>query len=684
MKRTPDNSLTRGATRSLASAPTFLTFAPASASTFLTFALAFTTFAFAFALLASASLEARAQGAPPPPVVVVVTGDESAGGAHQQKQQPAAQATPLPDGPKEGARTREARDASASGSIKGRVVGDAGEPVAGASVTLSPRGTNQQAYRAQRTVTDDEGNFTLTGLDPGLYSVGANSPGYFTDVDPSTNRPTIYRPGDAATVRLVKGGAVTGTVTDPQGEPLVSITVRAYRLRDLDGRTYGFGGYNFEDNTDDRGVYRIYGLPPGVYIVSAGSSGRGYYPGWASAYEGNVLTFYPSATRDTASELTVRAGQENAGVDIRYRDEPGRRVTGSVVLPAGSPPEAGVSVSLYYANTNTQAHTTFISPTSDTRAFSIEGVADGDYDAQALINTREGPLSAAAPQRVSVRGADVTGLRLTLAPLASVSGTLVVEQASAAERASEACKEQRASKLPQETLVTLAADRSALAKGQAASRTSAAREVAPDASGAFTLRAIEAGRYRVGARPFDEALYVRSIQLPAQAPAPNANAARAGAPAAAHASAAVAAPSRDAIDVRSGQQLSGVTVRLSEGAALLSGRVAVQEGAPAPPFSLMPVHLLPAERESADDPLRYFEATPDASGLFVFRNLPPGRYMLVARPASEPDAAGTPPRPAHWDAESRLRLRRDAEAANSPVELQPCQRASDFTLHFPK
>lgn len=580
------------------------------------------------------------------------------------------------------------------GTITGRVVGEGGEPLPAALVYVGQRG-GAQLNRSQRVAADEEGNFQITGLDPGLYNVIANIPGYVPDTDPSTGRAAAYRPGDTVSLRLVKGGVITGAVTDTQGDAIVALSVRAYRVRDLDGSPVTFG-YNpgVEDRTDDRGVYRIYGLTPGVYVVSAGTTSRGYFYGYVAAYGGDVPTFYPSATRDTASEITVRAGQENSGIDIRYRDEQGRSVTGRVEPPAGSQADPGVgfNVTLAYASTGIQAGISFVQPNSLT--FSFDGVADGDYDVQATAGGREGQTATSAPQRVSVRGADVTGLKLMLAPLASVSGSLYIEQAKAAERASETCKQQRPSMLPQETLVTLTADRPAPAKGQAHTRTSLSREATPDASGSFTLRGLEPGRYRLFARPFDEALYVRSVQLPAAAAAPQRATASGndqgpankpvGRPSAnAPAQAVRGTAPREGLDLRAGQQLSGVSVRLAEGAALLSGRVAAAEGSAPPPFSQLRVYLVPAERESADDLLRYFDATPDGSGAFNFKSLPPGRYLLIARAAPEP-TPDAPARAPYWDADSRARLLREAEAANSTIELQPCQRTTSFVLSLPK
>lgn len=580
-----------------------------------------------------------------------------------------------------------------TGTITGRVVGESGEPLPGALVYLGQRGAAQFS-RSQRVIADEEGNFQITGLDPGLYNVTANIPGYVTDTDLSTGRPAAYRPGDTVSLRLVKGGVVTGTVTDTQGEPVVGLGVRAYRVRDLDGRPFT-SGYNpgLEDRTDDRGVYRIYGLLPGVYVVSAGTTGRGYFYGYASAYAGDVPTFFPSSTRDTASELTVRAGQENAGVDIRYRDEQGRSVSGRVEPHAGlqSDPTVGFNVTLAYASTGIQAGLVFVQSTSLT--FSFDGVADGDYDVQAVAGGRAGQTATSVPQRISVRGSDVTGLSLKLAPLSSVSGSLVVEQSKAPERERETCKQQRASTLPQETLITLAADRRAPEKGKAATRTSLSREATPDSSGSFTLRGLEPGRYRLVVRPFDEALYVRSIQVPQSASPyrpspPNYNKGpldRSPGSSMALRDARYAASMRDALEVSAGQQVSGVNVRLAEGAAAFSGRIRIAEGYPPHPFSQMRVYLVPAERddERSDDALLYFEATPDASGAFNFKNLPPARYLLVARPAPDP-TPDSPPRAPHWDAESRALLRRYAEDAKTPVELKPCQRTTDFILRLPQ
>ena len=574
-------------------------------------------------------------------------------------------------------------------ALAGRVVGESGEPVPDVAVALTPRISGIRIGAPPATVGVDEGgNFRFEGLDPGLYDVFASLPGFVVETDPLTGRAFgPYRPGDNVTLRLVKGGIITGMVTDQQGQPLAAITVRALRVRDLDGGAL-LSPFNSsgEDRTDDRGVYRIYGLRSGLYVISAGGYSNSPVPFLGSS--GEVATFYPSGTRDTATEVSVRAGQEVGGLDIRMREDPARRITGTVEAPAGSFGEFGASISLTYASTNMPAGMALVNPNyTPDRSFSFDSIPDGEYELQAMVNARDGVTLASAPQRVSVRSADVTGLRLTLAPLASASGTLRFEPAAEAGRpVPESCKSVRASQFPQETLISAAAaDKTRATSGRVFSRLNVMQSTTPDNTGAFTIRALEGGRYRVSVRLFDEALYVRSIQTPTPAPSPQ-RAAGAQRPAAA--AAAAAATSRDVFDVKTGQQLSGLIVRVAEGAASLAGSVNAAEPAagatpvPLPSFSQLRVHLVPQERERAEETMRYYEAPIASDGTFVFKNLAPGRYLVLARPFII-EAGESAPRPAALDTNTRALLRREAESANTSVDLQPCQRTNDFVIRFP-
>ena len=415
--------------------------------------------------------------------------------------------------------------------------------------------------------------------------------------------------------------------------------------------------------------------------MRAAGSGAQSFCSRSSAYDGDAPTYYPSATRDGAMEVQVQAGQEVTDIDIRHRGERGHAVSGTVTgaFGAGDFGASGAAVSLRRADSAETEGFAYVVGAGETRAFTIEGIADGEYELMATSggDTDRGSGTASAVLRVSVRGADVAGLRLALAPLASVSGRVAFEPLSAADASRPECKGARPP-AAYETLVTVMRDAPTYSP---VGSYFGAPERAPDERGEFTLRNLSPGRYRPGLRLTDDNLYARSITRPAGANAPAA--AQPAASAAARAAAADLA--RAGISLASGERLAGVTVTVAQGAAGLRGRLAAADGAENPAGAWR-VHLIPAEAERAEDVLRYAETLALPDGSFAFRNLAPGRYHLLARPVPESELRREAAQRRHvaWDAAARAELRREAEAAKNPVALTPCQRAEDFTLRLPR
>src|SRR6185295_20223156 len=209
-----------------------------------------------------------------------------------------------------------------TGAITGHVVNENGQPIPHATVYVSAPALPQRV-----TATDDAGNFQVGGLDASLYFVYVSAPSYIVVAREAGTPAPSYRIGDTVTLSLIKGGVISGMITSATGEPMVQVGVRALLIRDANGQPPLGRGYPIDRTTDDRGVYRIYGLPGGTYLVSAGGRGSTFSLG---AYDSDAPTFAPSSTRDTAAEIVVRAGEETSGVDIRYRGEPGRAVSGTV------------------------------------------------------------------------------------------------------------------------------------------------------------------------------------------------------------------------------------------------------------------------------------------------------------------------------------------------------------------
>src|SRR5262245_38106651 len=323
-----------------------------------------------------------------------------------------------------------AAERSNNGSISGRVVNQSGQPLANVLVTIRSYGAMGPG---RTTSTDNGGNFEVTGLTPLAYMVSALLPGYVTAPrDPDVNPIGYYRVGEAVTLEMLKGGVITGTVKRNNGEPVVSAVVRAYMVRDYKGQPVRYGAPVRSNPTDDRGVYRIYGLPSGTYILAAG--GFGFANGYTiDAYGDNVPTFAPSSTRDNAIEIAVNVGEETANVDIRYRDEPGRTVSGKVVagLAADQPNGINVTLTSILNGISQLSYSTYQAPGS--RGFAFSGVADGDYDVIAQSYLPGGDLLLSEPRRIRVGGADVSGIEVSAKPLASISGTVVLEDSKAPE-----------------------------------------------------------------------------------------------------------------------------------------------------------------------------------------------------------------------------------------------------------
>jgi len=123
-----------------------------------------------------------------------------------------------------------------------------------------------------------------------------------------------------------------------------------------------------------------------------------------------------------------------------------------------------------------------------------------------------------------------------------------------------------------------------------------------------------------------------------------------------------------------------VTVTLTEGAASLRGALKLTEGESLP--ARLYLQLVPAEREYAEDVLRFFAVPVNADGTFAANNLSPGRYWVIVRvgPQDEPQsdsALRTPER-----AETRAQIRRAGEAARTAIEFKPCQNVTDYQLPF--
>ena len=126
--------------------------------------------------------------------------------------------------------------------------------------------------------------------------------------------------------------------------------------------------------------------------------------------------------------------------------------------------------------------------------------------------------------------------------------------------------------------------------------------------------------------------------------------------------------------VKSGEQVTNLTITIAGGAASVRGRVAAAE----PPAGAS-VYLVPAEADKADDVLRYFVTELAADGTFALNNLPPGRYFALAQTGDAQMGTLAKLRLPE-SAPARIKLRRTAESQKRELELKPCQNLTGYEL----
>src|SRR5581483_7327564 len=182
-----------------------------------------------------------------------------------------------------------AQSAPASGSITGRVtVGDKPAPGVIVMMTRAPADPMKnlsaifESRPVVRVTTDSEGVYRFDHVVAGRYSLSAYAPAFVTP------QPDNWLTGKAVTVTdgqtlehqdfaLTRGGVITGHVLDVQGRPVVGQMIALTSADEGKPATptnplaaIPFGNTMYR--TDDRGIYRIYGLAAGRYLVSLGAN----------------------------------------------------------------------------------------------------------------------------------------------------------------------------------------------------------------------------------------------------------------------------------------------------------------------------------------------------------------------------------------------------------------------------
>ena len=481
------------------------------------------------------------------------------------------------------------------GSISGRVTVD-GKPKAGLAVELLTTDTNGQRRLIAKTTTNKTGKYLLGSVASGTYDVSPAAP---TLVVP--NQVRSGQSGKSVTIEtgervkgidfdLVSKGSISGRIRNTLGEPVKGQTVELL-IQGEENYSRSFHSSVPGDHiTNDEGVYHISGVPPGRYLakvgVAYGLTDHGprqkdnvYYP----------ETFHPDV--DEASEATVVevvAGRGTTDVDITV-GSPLKiyQIVGQViVVETGAPvPNVGLEVTTTSENGKASIQWSGAYSSDANGEFRIQGALPGHYVVAAendrVSNTYGDPIS------FDVRDADITGLKIPMHSAATLTGIVTIEG----------------------NVDPFVVDLSKLmisADTLSADLMSSNTGSPVGADGGFHIAGIRPGKVTLHSfvrRGGPEGFSLLRIE-------------RNG------------VEVRDGIEVRAGENVTGLRLALGSGSSILRGDVKIDGG------PLEGVNLYVMYRPINGNPNGFFRAALDARGHFVIKGLIPGEYELMIGPMS--------------------------------------------------
>jgi protocatechuate 3,4-dioxygenase beta subunit len=523
-------------------------------------------------------------------------GAQTSGGRGALRPNPASSPTAAAETPPEDLCTLEGRVTDAP----------TGQPVRKATLTLTPADLPQNLNApppTYTTATDSGGHFAMTAIEPGKYRLRVMRTG-FVAMDYGARGPsrtgTILSLDRGARLkeidfRLTPHAVLTGRVVDEDGDPVAGVQVQLGRMAYFQGRrqfSYAGGA-----STDDRGEYRMFGVAPGKYYLTAtyrimgvamNAMDRSASPAPEEDY---VPTYYPGTTNAAnAAQIEVAAGAEMGNINLKLSKSRTVRIRGHVSqsIAAGRQP---INILLMPRANDTMAMLMMFnrSRIADARGnFELAGVAPGQYYLRASMNT--GDKSYAGRVAVDVGTANLENIAVTIEPGPSLRGQVRLEG-----DAPQPLTDLRIRLMAREPGTMMFGPNMA--------------KVNED--GSFVLENITPDSYNVTFIGMPDGYFVKRVQL---------------------GDTESAGP---ALDLSAGGSRP-VTITLSPNAAQITGSVqnaGTQKTAPG-----ATVVIVPQEADRRDQSTFFKQTASDQFGNFSFKNVVPGEYKVFAWEDLEPGA----------------------------------------------
>ena len=479
-----------------------------------------------------------------------------------------------------------------AGSISGKVT-IKGKGMAGIAVSLRRAEMFNPFEQPQRIITDQDGNYKITNLAAGSYQLVPSAPAYVLTDTNFRGRNIIVGEGEnveSINFSLIRGGVITGRITDADSRPVIQQQVKLSRA-DPPGPntgpqvTYAPGNYSM---TDDRGIYRVYGIVPGRYKVSVGRGAEGGSRVLSSSSTFKEV-FYPDASDSSkASVIEVGEGTEATNIDITL----GRAIetfsaSGRVISEKDEPvPFLRYGVQRLIGSNDRSEYVNSFTSTNARGEFTVEGLIPGKYG---LFVMQEGTSEMRTDgSTFDVIDSDVSGITIRLIKGISMSGTVVLESDD----------KQALAKVYKLQILAY------VQTTGGAGNISNSSQSAIQSDGSFRLAGLPGGTAFLSIGPFRDPTDLKGF--------------------------VVSRIERDGVvqgrgmEVKDGEQVSGIRVILDYGTAVLRGRVNIQNGTLAPGSRLMVRLSAPG-----DSPSNVRSPTVDERFRFVAEGIPAGTYEVT-------------------------------------------------------
>ena len=473
-------------------------------------------------------------------------------------------------------------------TIEGSVLNAAtGEAVK--KVTVNLRQLNNRSMSNYVASTDASGHYKFENVDPGRYNLSADKTGF---VQQQYGAKGPARPGTMLTLtagqnmkdavfKLIPQGVVTGRVVDEDGDPVRGVILQSQTYRYNNGKKQltpsGMA------TTNDLGEYRIFGLAPGRYYVTAfhqNQQQQGVVVDPKKNYEeGYGPVYYPNAsTAEAAAPLEITPGAQLRGIDLTLTKTRTVLLRGVVTASATNKP-VRANITLMGRESNGMSMSRASGRSVDDKGnFEIRGVVPGSYFL--VAQTYEDNKQSVAKVPVEVGTSNIDGLQIVVNPPADIAGRVAIENNAETNGATFNVSLQ--SRVPGPF------------GGGGGAQT--------EKDGTFIIRHVNAEAYLLNVSGFRENFYLKSVRVG------DTDVTEAG------------------LDFTQGVPSGEITAILSPEGGQVDGTVQNDKSEPAGGATVV---LIPSVEKRGNQRL-YKITTTDPTGKFSLKGITPGEYKLFA------------------------------------------------------